>query len=65
MNEKVLIISILALLGIGFVSILFIVVPWVSHLGFAGWKRLLVDDGLIIGAILLFVFGFYMNTRMH
>ncbi len=65
MNEKVLIYSILGLLAIGFISILFIVVPWVSHMGLAGWRRLLIDDGLIIGAILLFVFGFYMNTRMH
>jgi hypothetical protein len=64
MNDKVLIISILVLLGIGFLSLLLIIVPWVSHRGFSDWKQILMDDGLIMVGMLLFVFGFYMNTKM-
>ena len=65
MNEKALIIIIGSLLAIGFVSLLFVIVPWFSDHGFSNWKETLIDDGLIIAAILLFVYGFYMNTKMH
>lgn len=65
MNDKVLIIAIFSLLGIGMLSILWIVVPWVMDRGFGDWKDILLNDGLIIMAIILFVYGFYMNTRMH
>ena len=65
MNEKTLIIIIGSLLAIGFVSLLFIIVPWFSGHGFSNWKQTLMDDGLIIVAIIFFVFGFYMNTKMH
>lgn len=64
MNDKVLIISILTLLGIGMISVLFVAVPWVMDRNF-NLKELIVDDGLIILAIGLFVYGFYMNTKMH
>lgn len=64
MNDKVLIISILTLLGIGMISVLFMVVPWVMDRNF-NLKELIVDDGLILLALALFVYGFYMNTKMH
>ena len=65
MNDKVLIIAIAVLLGIGILSVFLIVVPWVWDRGIANWKELLVDDGLILAAIALFVYAFYMNTKMH
>lgn len=64
MNDKVLIISILTLLGIGMISVLFIAVPWVMDRNF-NLKELIVDDGLILLALALFVYGFYMNTKIH
>ena len=65
MNDKVLIIAICSLLGIGILSVFMIVIPWVWDHGVPNWKELLIDDGLIILAIALFVYGFYMNTKMH
>ena len=65
MNAKVLIIAIGVLLGIGILSVLLIVVPWVWDRGIPNWKELLMDDGLILVAIALFVYGFYMNTKVH
>ncbi len=65
MNDKVLIIAIFSLLGIGIMSVFFIVIPWVWERGIRDWQELLINDGLIIGAICLFVYGFYMNNRMH
>ena len=62
MNEKILIIALFAILGIGFVGILFVVFPWIS---FSNWEQTLIDDGLIIVCLIMFVYGFYMNTRMH
>jgi hypothetical protein len=65
MDAKVLIIAIGALLGIGILSVFWIVIPWVWDHGIPNWKDLLINDGLIIMAIGLFVYGFYMNTKMH
>ncbi|GJL79434.1 MAG: hypothetical protein NPINA01_24230 [Nitrospinaceae bacterium] len=65
MNDKVLIIAIAVLLGIGILSVLLIVIPWVWERGIPNWKELLMDDGLILMAIAMFVYGFYMNTKMH
>ena len=65
MNEKILIIALVTILGIGFVGIMFVVFPWVFSNGFANWKQMLIDDGLIIVCLIMFVYGFYMNTRMH
>ena len=65
MNDKVLIIAIFSLLGIGILSVLLIVIPWVWDRGISNWEDILINDGLIIGAIILFIYGFYMNTRMH
>ncbi len=64
-NDKLLIYSILGLLAIGFVSILFIAVPWLLHDSSPSWKEILIDDSIIIAAIIMFVYGFYMNTKMH
>ena len=65
MNDKVLIIAIFSLLGIGILSVLLIAIPWVWERGIDDWKDLLTNDGLIIAAIIFFIYGFYMNTRMH
>ena len=64
MNEKILIIALVTILGIGFVGILFVVFPWIFSDGFS-WEQTLIDDGLIIVCLIMFVYGFYMNTRMH
>jgi apolipoprotein N-acyltransferase len=65
MNDKVLIISIFSLLGIGFVAVLFVAVPWLINYALPDWKNTLLDSGIVMVAIVLFVYGFYMNTRMH
>ena len=65
MNDKVLIIAILSLLGIGFIAVLFVAVPWLINYALPDWENTLLDSGIVIVAIILFVYGFYMNTRMH
>ncbi len=64
-NDKLLAYSILGLLAIGFLSVLFVAVPWLLHDGSPSWKEILIDDSIIIVAIIMFVYGFYMNTKMH
>ena len=65
MNEKTLIIALVAILGIGFIGVLFVVFPWIFSNGLANWKQTLIDDGLIILCLIMFVYGFYMNPKMH
>jgi len=65
MSEKTLIITLLAILGIGFFGVLFVVFPWIFSRGFSNWTQTLMDDGLIILCLIMFVYGFYMNTKMH
>ncbi|MBT3368133.1 MAG: hypothetical protein HN472_06565 [Nitrospina sp.] len=65
MNDKVLIISILSLLGIGILAVFFIAVPWLVNYALPNWKESLLDSGIVIIAVALFVYGFYMNTKMH
>jgi len=64
-NDKLLIYAILGMLGVGFVCVLFVAVPWLLHEGSASWKQILIDDSIIIAAIIMFVYGFYMNTKTH
>ncbi len=64
-NDKLLIYSIVGLLGIGFLSVLFIAVPWLIHDGSPSWKQILIDDSIVIGCVILFVYGFYMNVKRH
>ncbi len=64
-NDKLLIYSILGMLAIGFVSVLFVAVPWLLHEGSPSWKEIVIDDSIIIAVIILFVYSFYMNTKMH
>ena len=59
-----MIIIIVSLLGLGFLSVLLVAVPWVSGHGAGSWKQWLIDDAIVIVAIGLFVFGFYANTKM-
>ena len=65
MNDKVLIICIFGLLGIGFVAVLFIAIPWFMNYALPNWRDALLDSGIVIIAVGLFVYGFYMNTKMH
>ena len=65
MNDKVLIITIFSLLGIGVLSVLFIAVPWLVNYALPNWRDSLLDSGIVMIAVGLFVYGFYMNTRMH
>ena len=65
MSEKAMVIIVCSLLGIGFLGVLLIAVPWVMGHGAASWKQWLIDDAIVIIAIALFVFGFYSNTKMH
>ena len=64
-NDKLLLYSILGLLAVGFISVLFFAVPWILHRGSPSWKEILMDDGIILLALFMFVYGFYMNTKMH
>ena len=64
MNDKVLIIAILSLLGVGFIAVLFVAIPWFTNYLLPNWKDTLVDSGIVMVAIVLFVYGFYMKTRM-
>ena len=65
MNDKVLIIAIFSLLGIGVLSVPFIAVPWLVNYALPNWRDSLLDSGIVMIAVGLFVYGFYMNTRMH
>jgi drug/metabolite transporter (DMT)-like permease len=65
MNDKILIIALITILVIGFLGVLFVVFPWIFSRGFENWSQTLMDDGLIIICLIMFVYGFYMNTRMH
>ncbi|MFQ5483233.1 MAG: hypothetical protein ACE5ER_10800 [Nitrospinaceae bacterium] len=64
-NEKFLAYSIIGILGVGFISILFVAVPWLLHGSEVTWKEYLMEDFIILLAILMFVFGFYNNTKLH
>ncbi|MBT3514974.1 MAG: hypothetical protein HOB32_09935 [Nitrospina sp.] len=65
MSEKGLIVTLLIILGIGFFGVMFVVFPWIFSRGFSNWTQTLMDDGLIIVCLIMFVYGFYMNTKMH
>ncbi len=65
MNDKVLIIAIFGILGVGFISVLFIAVPWLINYALPNWRESLLDSGIVIVAVCLFVYGFYMNVKMH
>jgi len=65
LNDKVLIIAIFSLLGIGILSVLFIAVPWLVNYALPNWEESLLDSGIAIIAVGLFVYGFYMNVKMH
>jgi hypothetical protein len=64
MNDKVLIICIFSLLGIGFVSVLFIAIPWFMNYALPNWRDALLDSGIVMIAVGLFVYGFYMKYNL-
>ncbi len=63
-SSKWLVIIILGLLAIGFLSVLFIAVPWVSGRGFQNLRQNMIDDVIILVVIIVFIYGFYMSTKM-
>lgn len=63
MDEKKLGIIILSVLVIGFLIVLFIVVPWMTGRGLANWKENLANDLLIIVAIGVFVYALTMIRK--
>ncbi len=64
-NEKMLAYSILGMLGISFLALLFVIVPWMVHENSPSWKQILIDDSIVLVTIVMFVYGFYMNTKIH
>jgi len=64
-NTKVLVYAIVGMLAIGFLSVLFVIVPWMLHDDSPTWKQYLVDDSIILLTLVMFVYGFYMNTKIH
>ncbi len=65
MNTKVLMIGIGLLLTIGFVAVLFIAIPALFQGGEGSWRDGIVEDIVIGLTLVMFVFGFYQNTKMH
>ncbi|MCF8719624.1 hypothetical protein [Nitrospina gracilis] len=64
-NTKILLYSIIGMLALGFLSVLFVIVPWLLHDDSPSWKQILVDDSIVLVTIAMFVYGFYMNTKIH
>ena len=64
-NEKMLVYSILGMLGTCFLALLFVIVPWLVHEDSPTWKQILIDDSIVLVAIAMFVYAFYMNTKIH
>ncbi|CAI2717259.1 hypothetical protein [Nitrospina watsonii] len=64
-STKVLVYAIVGMLGLGFVAILFVIVPWMLHEDAPSWKQFLIDDSIVLITIVMFVYGFYMNTKIH
>ena len=64
-NEKLLVYSILGMLGFCFLALLFVIVPWLVHENSPTWKEILIDDSIVLVAIAMFVYAFYMNTKIH
>ena len=56
---------IIGLLGLGCVSVLFMVVPWFLGRGFSSWKEILFNDGLIAAFFIVFGYGIYVGIRTH
>ena len=57
MDEKKLGFIILGVLAIGFLTVLFVIVPWMTGRGFANWKENLTNDLLIAVAIGVFIYA--------
>ena len=57
-NDKLLIYSILGLLAVGFLSVLFFILPWLLHDGTPSWRDFLVDDCIFLVASTIFLYWF-------
>ncbi|MGP0629926.1 hypothetical protein ACTRW9_09465 [Nitrospina sp. 32_T5] len=64
-NTKILLYSIAGMLALGFLAVMFVIVPWLLHDDSPSWKQILVDDSIVLVTIAMFVYGFYMNTKIH
>ncbi len=65
MNTKVLMIAIISMLAIGFMAVLYVAVPSFFQSGEESWRENIVEDIVIFLTLVMFVFGFYQNTKMH
>lgn len=65
LNPKLLIGLFVGFLTIGFISILFMAVPWLSIQEGSDWQAILIDNAIIIIIAGVFFFGVIMATRMR
>ncbi len=65
MNAKVLMIAIGGMLVLGFGAVLFVAVPSLFQEGEGAWSESIVEDIVIALTLVMFVFGFYQNTKIH
>lgn len=65
LNTKLLIGVFAVFLLIGFVSVFFMMFPWLSFQQGTDWRAVLIDNAIIIAIAAVFLFGFYMATRMR
>ena len=65
LNAKLLIGVFAAFLIIGFVSVFFIMFPWLSFQKITDWRAVFIDNAIIFAIAGVFFFGFYMATRMR
>lgn len=64
-NPKTLVYVILGLLAVGFISVFFIMIPWLSYNDADNLRAVMIDNVIILVIAVLFVFGFYMATRVR
>jgi len=60
MNAKTLIIAIAILLAIGFISVFFMMIPWLNYNPSISWKTIMIDNVIIIAVAGVGIFGFYV-----
>ncbi|MFQ5483232.1 MAG: hypothetical protein ACE5ER_10795 [Nitrospinaceae bacterium] len=64
-NEKTLVYVLAGLLLVGFISVLFIMIPWLEFQETFDWRTILLDNVIIIAIAGVFLFGFLMAARLR
>jgi hypothetical protein len=62
-GEKKLVLIIAILLGIGFLSVFFMIVPWLRYQDASDWRAIFIDNAIIIAIAGVFFFGVVMALR--